>query len=130
MPKPASLFCLLLCSAALISSCTTIPQRSSPEWIGFTETGDASFYAMRYQFQATASGERLNQMASTAAHKELPFGTMVRVTNIANGESVVVKINDRGPFVEGRVIDLTRSAFSEIADTSVGVVQVEIVVIE
>ena len=130
MTKPASLFCLLLCGAALITSCTTISQRSSPEWVGFTESGGASFYAMRYQFQSTASGERLNQMASTAAHKELPFGTMVCVTNVANGESVVVKINDRGPFVEGRVIDLTRSAFSEIADTSVGVIDVEIVVVE
>jgi len=59
----------------------------------------------------------------------LPFGARVRVTNIDNGESVIVKINDRGPFVEGRIIDLSRSAFAEIADTQLGVIDVEIEVI-
>ena len=60
-----------------------------------------------YAGKKTASGERVNSGALTAAHKTLPFGTMVRVTNKRNGKSVVVRINDRGPFVRGRVIDLT-----------------------
>ena len=115
--------------AFTVAACSTIPPQHTPEWAGFTQTGEASFYAMKYQFRRTASGERLNQFARTAAHRELPFGTQVRVTNVANDESVVVKVNDRGPFIEGRVIDLTRSAFSRIADTSVGVIDVRIEVV-
>ncbi|WP_333810538.1 septal ring lytic transglycosylase RlpA family protein, partial [Idiomarina baltica] len=65
----------------------------------------------------------------TAAHKTLPFGTLVRVTNLASGESVVVKINDRGPFIKGRIIDLSRSAFGEIADLDVGIIDVKMQVI-
>ncbi|MCF6437737.1 septal ring lytic transglycosylase RlpA family protein [Pseudoalteromonas sp. MMG022] len=97
--------------------------------IGYTQRGKASFYAMKYQFRKTASGERFNQLAKTAAHRTLPFGSKVRVTNVSNGKSTVVKVNDRGPFIEGRIIDLSRSAFSDIADTSVGVIEVEIEVI-
>ncbi len=85
---------------------------------------------MKFQFRKTASGERFNQLARTAAHKRLPFGTKVRVTNRANGKSVVVKINDRGPFVKGRVIDLTSSAFSKIAKKRTGVVDVKLQVIQ
>ncbi len=84
---------------------------------------------MEYQFRQTASGERFNQLAATAAHRTLPFGTRVRVTNTANNESVVVKINDRGPFIEGRIIDLSRSAFADIANTRDGVAQVVIEVV-
>lgn len=69
--------------------------------------GLASYYS---EAQATASGERFNPNELTAAHKTLPFGTWVRVTNRHNGKSVVVRINDRGPFVKGRVIDLSRAA--------------------
>lgn len=85
---------------------------------------------MKYQFRKTASGERFNQFSKTAAHKTLPFGAKVKVTNIKNGKSVVVKINDRGPFVKGRIIDLTRSAFSRIGDTGSGVIHVKIEVIK
>ena len=66
----------------------------------------------------------------TAAHKKLRFGTMVRVTNTRNNKSVVVRINDRGPFVKGRVIDLSRAAFKQIGDTRAGVVSVQIEVVE
>jgi rare lipoprotein A len=69
------------------------------------EKGIASVYA--YSGEKTANGERANPAGLTAAHKTLPFGTKVRVTNQRNGKSVVVRINDRGPFVRGRVIDLT-----------------------
>lgn len=85
---------------------------------------------MKYQFRQTASGERFNQFASTAAHKTLPFGTRVKVTNVSNGKSVVVKINDRGPFITGRIIDLSRSAFSSIANLNSGVIAVTVEVIE
>ena len=85
---------------------------------------------MKYQNQQTASGERLNQGSKTAAHKKLPFGTKVKVTNIDNGKNVIVRINDRGPFVKGRIIDLTRSAFSKIGDLDSGIIDVEIEVIK
>jgi rare lipoprotein A len=85
---------------------------------------------MKYQNRKTASGERLNQGSKTAAHKKLPFGTIVKVTNIKNGKRVTVKINDRGPFVKGRIIDLTRSAFSSIGDLRSGVIDVKIEVVQ
>lgn len=76
------------------------------------ETGIASVYA--YDAQKTASGERANPNALTAAHRTLPFGTMVTVTNKKNGRSVRVRINDRGPFTKGRIIDLTPAAAQKI----------------
>lgn len=71
--------------------------------------------------QVTADGEQFDPNAFTAAHKTLPFNTRVRVTNPANGESVVVRINDRGPFVSGRCLDLSRAAFEAIASLGTGV---------
>ncbi|MER7440133.1 septal ring lytic transglycosylase RlpA family protein [Micromonospora avicenniae] len=81
----------------------------------------ASFYS---DGQLTANGETFNPDALTAAHKTLPFGTKVRVTNPANGKSVVVRINDRGPFVDGRCLDLSRAAFADIASLDVGAMTV------
>lgn len=107
-----------------LTGCTSIPAKSPENLVGTSESGKASYYAMKYQFRTTASGERYNHYSSTAAHRTLPFGTKVRVTNIANNKSVVVKINDRGPFIDGRVIDLSRSAFDEIADLDLGVIEV------
>jgi len=84
---------------------------------------------MKYQFKKTASGERFNNYAMTAAHKSLPFGTRVVVTNNNNGKTVVVTINDRGPFVKGRIIDLTRAAFSKIENLDKGIAEVNIRVV-
>ncbi|MEI9405186.1 septal ring lytic transglycosylase RlpA family protein [Mesorhizobium argentiipisi] len=75
------------------------------------QCGHASWYALHSR---TASGERMNPSALTAAHRSLPFGTKLRVTNKNNGRSVVVRINDRGPFVRGRMLDLSRGAASEL----------------
>jgi len=72
--------------------------------------------------QPTASGEEFDPEALTAAHKTLPFDTRVRVTNLANGRSVVVRINDRGPYVDGRCIDLSRAGFRAIADLDTGLI--------
>ena len=96
-----------------LMACSSVPAKSPDKWLGFTQTGKASFYAMKYQFRKTASGETFNQLEKTAAHKKLPFGTRVKVTNTKNGRSIVVKINDRGPFVKGRIIDLSKSAFKK-----------------
>jgi rare lipoprotein A len=70
----------------------------------------ASYYGQELAGRRTASGERFNPSAMTAAHRTLPFGTRVRVTNSRNGRSVIVRINDRGPFVKGRAIDLSHGA--------------------
>ena len=75
------------------------------------QCGRASWYALHSR---TASGERMNQAALTAAHRSLPFGTKLKVTNQRNGKSVVVRINDRGPFIKGRVLDLSRAAARQI----------------
>ncbi len=86
-------------------------------------TGIASFY---WQDQMTASGERFDKTAMTAAHRTLPLGTRVRVTHVASGRSVVVRINDRGPFKPGRVIDLSLAAAEQIGMTAHGLAQVRI----
>lgn len=77
---------------------------------GYDETGSASFYGSRHHGKRTASGEPFDQHALTAAHRSLPFGTRVQVTNLKNQRSVVVRINDRGPHTRGRLIDLSRAA--------------------
>lgn len=76
--------------------------------------GSASYYASKFQGRRTASGEAFDNAALTAAHRTLPFGSLVRVTNEANGRSVVVRINDRGPFTRGRLIDVSRAAAEEL----------------
>jgi rare lipoprotein A (peptidoglycan hydrolase) len=74
------------------------------------QTGKASWYGPQFQGKITASGDTFNQRAFTAAHPTLPFGSKVKVTNLANGKSVEVKINDRGPLLENRIIDVSRAA--------------------
>lgn len=92
----------------------------------YTISGKASYY---WEPQALASGGRFNPNALTAAHKTLPFGTKVRVTNMHNGQSVVVTINDRGPYVAGRVIDLSKAAAHAISMQGAGVVPVKVAVL-
>ncbi|HEX8215402.1 MAG TPA: septal ring lytic transglycosylase RlpA family protein [Allosphingosinicella sp.] len=77
--------------------------------------GMASFYGTELAGNRTASGERFNPNAMTAAHRTLPMGTKLRVTNKANGKSVIVRINDRGPFAKGRIIDVSRGAAEKIS---------------
>ncbi len=87
------------------------------------QVGHASWYALTSQ---TASGERMNPNELTAAHRSLPFGTRVLVENLSNGRSVVVRINDRGPFVGGRVIDLSKAAAAHIGMLGAGTAKVRI----
>lgn len=88
--------------------------------------GQASYYGKEFHGKPTASGEIYNMHALTAAHRTLPFGTLVRVTNLKNGKSVVVRINDRGPFVKGRIIDLSREAARRIRLQGTGRVRLTI----
>lgn len=91
-----------------------------------TETGKASFYADKFQGRQTANGETFRQSKKTAAHKTLPFGTKVTVKNLSNGRTVKVRINDRGPFVKGRMIDLSKKAAKKLKMVDDGVATVEI----
>lgn len=93
-------------------------------------TGIASYYGRRFHGRHTASGERFDMNAMTAAHKTLPFGSRVKVTNANNGRSVIVRINDRGPFVSGRTIDLSRAAAKQIGLIGRGHAKVELAAIE
>jgi len=91
-----------------------------------TRKGIASYYADFYEGRTTANGEKFRQNKITAAHKTLPFGTIVKVTNLANNKTVVVRINDRGPYVKGRIIDLTKAAAKEIDMVGAGISKVKI----
>jgi len=84
------------------------------------QTGAASWYGPGFHGKRTASGERFNTNDLTAAHKTLPFGSRVRVTNERTGKSVVVRINDRGPYAHGRVIDLSKAAAAAVGISGVG----------
>ena len=120
------------------SSTNTPPKKSAPYEVygkryyplasatGFTQRGRASWYGRKFHGRLTSNGERYNMYGRTAAHKTLPFNTYVRVTNMKNGKKTVVRINDRGPFVRGRIIDLTYTAASALGMAEDGVVPVKI----
>lgn len=95
-----------------------------------TQTGKASFYADKFEGGPTASGEKYKHSRKTAAHKTLPFGTKVRVTNLENNKTVEVTINDRGPYVDGRIIDLSKSAAEELGYINKGLADVKLEVID
>jgi rare lipoprotein A len=106
-------------ASALIACVAGVPLTA------LAQSGIASVYA--YDGGRTASGERASPGALTAAHRTLPFGTMVRVTNRSSGRSVVVRINDRGPFVRGRIIDLTPAAARALGFSGLANVEVDVV---
>ncbi len=149
--KKRLLFITLCCLAA--SACSLSPRRGvesgypelrpyeRPYWIngeryvpllhaeGYREKGLASWYGDEEHGKPTSSGEIFDMYKMTAAHKTLPLGSTVRVTNRTNGRETVVRINDRGPFVEDRIIDLSYQAAKELGITGCGVAPVEIEVL-
>ena len=94
------------------------------------ERGQASFYGPRFHGRRTASGERYDQHALTAAHKTLPFGTLVRVRSLVTGKEVDVRVTDRGPFTRGRIIDVSRAAAEALGMIGLGVKQVSLHIVE
>ncbi len=94
------------------------------------QTGKASFYADKFEGHQTASGEKYKHSKLTAAHKTLPFGTKLRVTNVSNNQSVDVVVNDRGPYADGRIIDLSKSAAEKLGFINNGLADVKIEVID
>ena len=117
-----------LTSAALLAACqgltTSSPTGFYPS--GFTQVGLASWYGPHFQGKHTASGERFDMNALTAAHRTLPLNSHVRVTDLATGRSVVVRINDRGPYVGDRIIDLSAKAARALGMKKDGVTRVRV----
>ncbi|MCF3932997.1 septal ring lytic transglycosylase RlpA family protein [Acuticoccus sp. M5D2P5] len=113
-----------LCAAVFAIALPTVTIAIPTEAHAATSSGTASYYGKRFHGRMTANGERFNMNAMTAAHKSLPFGTKVKVTNTKNGRSVVVRINDRGPFVGRRVIDLSRGAAAALDMVNDGLAKV------
>ena len=105
---------------------TAISQQPPAPAPSFTQTGLASFYGRAHDGKVTASGESFNPEDLTAAHRTLALGSRVRVTNLENGEAVTVKITDRGPFVRGRIIDLSLAAARALGMTEKGVTRVRL----
>jgi len=98
-----------------------------PDSMGFVETGRASWYGEDFHGRPTSSGETYDMYKKTAAHKTLPLGTYVKVVNLDNNKSSIVRINDRGPFVKGRVIDLSYGAAKEIGMADAGLADVKVI---
>ncbi len=102
------------------------PPAAPPDRAVFTQTGVASWYGKSHHGKTTANGEKFDMEALTAAHRTLPFGTIVKVTNLSNNRSVNVRINDRGPYVAGRIIDLSARAARDLGIADDGVARVRL----
>lgn len=116
-------------SGSTSKSSTSGSSSSSSKSTGKVEKGQASYYADKFHGKATASGEKYDKTKLTGAHRTLAFGTVVRVTNTANGKSVDVRINDRGPFKAGRVVDVSRAAAEKLGMIQAGVINCTVEVI-
>ncbi len=126
---------LIIISTILFTSCSSAVRFTSAGTTKYEDKnaevvtvmyGKASYYGSEFDGRSTANGETFSNGEYTAAHKSLPFGSMVKVTNLANNQSVIVRINDRGPYVSGRLIDLSRKAAEELDMIRAGVIDVKI----
>jgi len=128
-PRDLGIFAVCCLLPILATGCTTLrPSNSGPALYDSkplsVETGKASFYGGRWIGRLTANGEHYRAEDCTAAHKKLPFNTMVRVTNLRNGKSVIVRINNRGPYAKGRILDLSVVAARKIEMIGDGIIPV------
>jgi rare lipoprotein A len=110
--------------------CSTTPRYRVNRGLDAVQTGIASYYGLDYHGRQTASGEIFDMHGLTAAHTSLPFGTKIKVTNLDNDRQVIVRVNDRGPFVKGRVLDLSYGAAKELDMIESGTAPVRIEVLE
>lgn len=116
----------LVCAAVSLTACSSRPPIVKERPPAYEAVGLASYYGRKFHGRRTASGERYDMHAMTAAHRALAFGSRVEVTNLKNGRKVRVRINDRGPFVKGRIIDLSYAAARKIGMLSSGVAKVRV----
>lgn len=130
-PAPA----LALLTALVMSGCAVIgpayyrvsdPPLSCASAQGYDKEGKASWYGQTHHGRRTSSGETFDMNGLTAAHRSLPLGSTIRVTNLTNGRSVVLRVNDRGPFVGGRIIDVSHRAARELNFVQAGVARVRV----
>lgn len=121
---------ILVCSASPVGDSppppSNVPENHARQGSSTLETGVASYYGARFHGRQTASGEVFNMHQLTAAHPRLAFGTRVRVTSLANNRTVVVRVNDRGPFVKGRIIDISQAAAEELQMIQSGLASVKL----
>lgn len=121
---------LLPLLGGLVGCTSTGSQRpGAPPMVGAIERGEASWYGRKFHGRRTASGERYDMHALTAAHRTLPFGTLLEVRNLDNGELVRVRVNDRGPFARGRILDLSYGAAKVIGMVGPGIARIELRVV-
>jgi rare lipoprotein A len=122
-----------LLAAVVVAGCAATAQRvavpAGRALLGWEQTGEASWYGEPYHGRRTSSGERYDMHRLTAAHPSLPFGTRVRVTNLDNGQAVEVRINDRGPFKRGRIVDVSYAAAQRLGSVGAGVIPVRLRVV-
>ena len=123
IPAFAAVLFFVFCSVCPVSARTDVPALLQ------ITTGKATIYGAAFKGRKTANGQRYNPKALTAAHRTLPFGSVVKVTNLRNGREVMVRINDRGPFGPGRIIDLSRESASRLNMLRAGVVDVQLEVV-
>ncbi|HVB79584.1 MAG TPA: septal ring lytic transglycosylase RlpA family protein [Candidatus Binataceae bacterium] len=127
MPLRTGTAALMFTLAAALGACQSLPWRPpATESRGFLQVGLASWYGPGFQDHRTADGRRFNMNGLNAAHRTLPMNSLVRVTNLENGRSVVVRINDRGPYIAGRIIDLSRAAARALGMKKDGLARVRI----
>ncbi len=112
--SPSMMWTLVLGCSLTVGACTSLPKGQADLDVGMRERGIASWYGDDFHGWVTANGEIYDMYALTGAHRTLPLGTMVRVTNVVNGRQVTIRTNDRGPYVKGRVLDLSYRAAQEL----------------
>jgi rare lipoprotein A len=126
---------LIVITAILFTSCSSAVRFSSGSTSKYEDNnsevvtvmyGKASYYGSEFEGNSTSNGDTFSNREYTAAHKSFPFGSLVKVTNLSNNKTVIVRVNDRGPFVAGRIIDLTKKAAEELDMIKAGVVEVKI----
>ncbi|MBI4002525.1 MAG: septal ring lytic transglycosylase RlpA family protein [Nitrospira defluvii] len=115
-----------LAGCLLLSACSSLPKGELPLDLGIKDRGVASWYGKEFHGKLAANGEVFDMTAYTAAHRKLPLGSIVRVINLENGKSVQVRINDRGPYVTGRMLDLSHAAARELGMVEAGTTAVQI----
>ncbi len=115
-----------MAACLFLSACSSLPKGELPLDLGIKDRGIASWYGKEFHGKLAANGEVFDMMAYTAAHRKLPLGSIVQVINLENGRSVQVRINDRGPYVPGRMLDLSQAAARELGMVEAGTTAVQI----
>jgi rare lipoprotein A len=128
--RASSVLTSLLLLLLLVTGIGCAPTKPSVGQRGYTEEGKASYYSNKLHGRKMANGDKYSRHKLTAAHRTLPFGTKVKVTNLQTNKSVKVKITDRGPFVQGRVVDLSEAAAKRLDYISAGIVPVRVKVVK